>query len=292
MSGLLPPALLSPSQQRWRGKESSDCLLWRVHACCPCVAISCLDASRRFGSVVSPSCQRKMIRYLLSPVYVVVCRVGHDDNAGWQRDGDQGAARTIMHVCTPGPHFRPDPVEDASCRGESSRIPHHSQTQLSVGSLLKKRHFAPKIFYLKVPWRLMPCPLGPVTMGLSWVVMLKEAKCAPKPPPPEDNVVEVGVSFSTAPPFPTLLNSIARWTLSRVCGTPSIENVRAYAVALETVPRRSSSTAISSQHLLCQILGRATSCHSCHLSVKSTRRRVSYETYCPVRAVSSAHVQV
>lgn len=106
-------------------------------------------------------------------------------------------------------------------------------------------------------------------------------------PPPKDMVVEAGVRFSSTPYSPpTPPNSIARWTLSRVCGTPSIENVRAYAVALETVPRRSSRTASSSQHLLCQCLGIAASYHSCHLSVESTRRRVSYETHCPVRAAS------
>lgn len=58
-----------------------------------------------------------------------------------------------------------------------------------------------------------------------------------------------------AAPLP---NSIARWTLSRVCGTPSSENVRAYAVVLQTVPTRSSRTAFSSPHLLCQYSNNAT----------------------------------
>lgn len=55
--------------------------------------------------------------------------------------------------------------------------------------------------------------------------------------------------FWPPPPSQTQLRG---GLLSRVCGTPSSENVRAYAVVLQTVPTRSSRTAFSSPHLLCQ----------------------------------------
>lgn len=92
--------------------------------------------------------------------------------------------------------------------------------------------------------------------------------------------MQVGVPFSGLRPLP---NSIARWTLSRLCGTPRTENVRAYAVVLQTDPTPSSRTAFSQPASAVSIFEQCQKVvkDSCHLTIESTRRRVSYETRCP-----------
>lgn len=145
----------------------------------------------------------------------------------------------------------------APVRIPTTHPPSHLQDCLEIDFLLLPR-FSLLFRGTAAPgaWPLRPsrdgCPGGDARTGIVCTTRTHHGRR-----------VQAGVPFSGCRPLP---NSIARWTLSRVCGTPSTENVRAYAVVLQTVPTRSSRTAFSSPHLLCQYLDNARSDDSCHLT--------------------------
>lgn len=161
----------------------------------------------------------------------------------------------------------PRPRSCAYCRGRPSEF--LSLIHPAISRIAWRLIFCSCLgshFYLEVQQRPVPGLSGPAAMAVL-VVTLERAWSAPHAPT-RAVACRPASHFLAAAPSQTQLRD---GRCPESVGRQAQKNVRAYAVVLQTVPTRSSRTAFSSPHLLCQYLDNARSDDSCHLTTSHHR---------------------